>query len=328
MKPSYGRHALWRLAFGPLLTLATACLLLLIARAGVQVPVPGVLMLVTVCLSAYVGGALPGYLSAAIGVSCGLAFLSEPNLLFTPDREFRQQMTVAIGLIAPAVVVFLRTRLAGALERERALRERAEAANHELRTLRAELVRYARQLERLATTDDLTGLCNRRHFLAVAEDARSRHAREQRPFSLLIFDIDLFKSVNDRFGHDAGDSVIRHVADVCRNSVGASDILARLGGEEFILLLPGTTGEEAMARADDMRRRLEATPFEIDGSKVRVTVSIGVAEAAPPTDSIGDLMKRADQALYQAKREGRNCVRYARKVSKRIGAPAAAAAAA
>jgi diguanylate cyclase (GGDEF)-like protein len=221
----------------------------------------------------------------------GLAFLSEPNLLFTPDREFRQQMTVAIGLIAPAIVVFLRTRLAGALERERALRERAEAANHELRTLRAELVRYARQLERLATTDDLTGLCNRRHFLAVAEDARSRHGREQRPLSLLIFDIDLFKSVNDRFGHDAGDSVIRHVADVCRNSAGTSDILARLGGEEFILLLPGATGEEAMARADDMRRRLEATPFEIDGSKVRVTVSIGVAEAAPSR-----LHRRPDEA--------------------------------
>jgi K+-sensing histidine kinase KdpD len=150
MKPSYRRRALWRLAFGPLLTLATASLLLLIARAGVQVPVPGVLMLVTVCLSAYVGGVLPGYLSAAIGVSCGLALLSEPNLLFTPDREFRQQLTVAIGLFAPAIVVFLRTRLASALESERALRERAEAANHELRTLRAELVRHARKLERLA----------------------------------------------------------------------------------------------------------------------------------------------------------------------------------
>jgi diguanylate cyclase (GGDEF)-like protein len=328
MKPSYRRRALWRLAFGPLLTLATAGLLLVIARAGVQVPVPGVIMLVTVCLSAYVGGALPGYLSAAIGVNCGLAFLSAPDLLFTPDREFRQQLTVAIGLIAPAVVVFLRTRLAGALERERALRERAEAANHELRTLRAELVRHAQKLERLATIDDLTGLYNRRHFLALAEDERCRHALEQSPMAILIFDIDLFKSVNDRFGHDAGDAVIRHVADVCRNEVSRSDILARIGGEEFALLLPATTAEQAVARADAMRQRLEATPFEVDGAKVRVTVSIGVAEAAPPTDSIGDLMKRADQALYQAKRDGRNRVKFRRASPQRAEEATVAAAAA
>ena len=329
MKPSHRFSALWRLAFGPLLTLSTAGVLLLIARAGFQVPVPGVLMLVTVCVSAYVGGALPGYLSAAIDVACALAFLSEPELLFTPDRQFRQQLTVAIGLTAPAIVVFLRARLARALERERALRERAEAANHELRTLRAELVRHAKELERLATIDDLTGLCNRRHFLALAEDERRRHAREQRPLSLMIFDIDLFKSVNDRFGHDAGDAVIRHVAKVCRSHIGSSDILARFGGEEFILLLPQTTGQEAMAHADEMRQWLEAAPFEWDGAPVRVTVSIGVAETDAEVQSLGELMKRADQALYQAKREGRNCVRYARNASKRIATkPAAAVAAA
>ena len=82
------------------------------------------------------------------------------------------------------------------------MRERAEAANRELLMLRTELVRHAEKLERLATTDDLTGLCNRRHFLALAEEEWRRHAREQRPMALLIFDIDVFKSVNDRFGHD------------------------------------------------------------------------------------------------------------------------------
>jgi two-component system, cell cycle response regulator len=146
--------------------------------------------------------------------------------------------------------------------------------------------------------------------------------------AILIFDIDLFKSVNDRFGHDAGDAVIRHVADVCRNEVGRSDILARIGGEEFALLLPATTAEQAVARADAMRQRLEATPFEVDGAKVRVTVSIGVAEAAPSTDSIGDLMKRADQALYQAKRDGRNRVKHRRASPQRAAEVTAAAAAA
>jgi len=329
MKPSHRSRALWRLAFGPMLTLATAGLLLSLARAGVPVPVPGMIMLVTVCLSAYIGGAVPGYLSSVIGVACALEFLSEPDLLFTPDVQFRQQFSVATGLIVPAIVAFLRTRLAGALERERALRERAEAANHELLTLRAELVRHAQELERLATIDDLTGLCNRRHFFALAEDQRRRHARERRPLSVLIFDIDLFKSVNDRFGHDAGDAVIRHVAKVCRSHIGNSDVLARFGGEEFILLLPQTTGQEAMVHADEMRQWLEAAPFEWDGVPVRVTVSIGVAETDAEVQSLGDLMKRADQALYQAKREGRNCVRYARKASKRIATkPAAAVAAA
>jgi diguanylate cyclase (GGDEF)-like protein len=329
MKSSYRRRALWRVAFGPLLTLASAGLLLLLARAGFQIPVPGALMLVTVCLSAYVGGAVSGYLSAAIGVGCALAFLSEPDLFFDPDRQFRQRMTVVVGLIAPAIVVFVRTRLAAALERERAMRERAEAANQELLTLRAELVRHAQKLERLATIDDLTGLCNRRHFLALAEDQRRRHAHEQRPLSLLIFDIDLFKSVNDRFGHDAGDAVIRHVAKVCRSHIGNSDILARFGGEEFILLLPQTTGKEATGHADEMRQWLETAPFEWDGVPVRVTVSIGVAETDAEVQNLGDLVKRADQALYQAKREGRNCVRYARKTSKRIATkPAAAVAAA
>jgi diguanylate cyclase (GGDEF)-like protein len=156
-------------------------------------------------------------------------------------------------------------------------------------------------------------LCNRRHFLALAEDELRRHVREQRVMAVLIFDIDLFKSVNDRFGHDAGDAVIRHVADVCRNEIGTSEILARIGGEEFVLLLPGTTGERAAARADAIRRRLEATAFEVEGAEVRVTVSIGVAEAAAQMECVGDLMKRADQALYQAKRDGRNRVRCARR---------------
>jgi diguanylate cyclase (GGDEF)-like protein len=328
MKPWYSCRAIWHLAIGPLLTLATAGALLWLARSGVQVPAPGAFMLATIFVSSYIGGAAAGYLSAAITVACGWMLLSEPGLLFIPAPEFRLQLLVGCGLLLPFVVSHLRNRSIQRLESERAMRERAEAANRELLALRVELVRHARDLERLATIDDLTGLYNRRHFLALAEDERRRHAREQQPMAVLIFDIDLFKSVNDRFGHDAGDAVIRHVADVCRGEMGASEILARIGGEEFVLLLPETTGERAAARADAIRWQLESAAFEVDGAKVRVTVSIGVAEAAAQTECIGDLMKRADQALYQAKRDGRNRVRSARGALPESGDGAAAAPAA
>jgi diguanylate cyclase (GGDEF)-like protein len=150
----------------------------------------------------------------------------------------------------------------------------------------------------------------------------------QQPLALLVLDIDHFKSVNDRFGHDGGDAVIRHVADVCRSTISDTDILARFGGEEFVLLLPQTTGEQAAARAEAMRRKLESSPLQLDRGAVRVTISVGVAEAGADMQLIGDLMKRADEALYQAKRDGRNRVHHASRAASRPGQLAAASAAA
>jgi two-component system cell cycle response regulator len=139
----------------------------------------------------------------------------------------------------------------------------------------------------------------------------------------------VFKSINDRFGHNVGDAVICHVAGICRQEIRPFDILARIGGEEFVILLPETTGEQAVILAERVRQRLEAHPFTVEGADVRVTASIGVSEGGAPSEGIGALMKRADQALYQAKREGRNRVRLARRPSQRfteaIAAPAVAA---
>ena len=328
MKPLDHRRAVWRLIFGPALTLATAGALLLLARAGIHIPAPGAFMLGTIFLASYFVGTAAGYLSAVVGIGCNAVLLSEPALAFMPDHDYRVTSIAVLGVIVPVLTGVMRNRTARRLEAERAMRERAEAANRELLVLRAELVRHAQELERLATTDDLTGLCNRRHFLALAEEERRRCVREQRPLAMLIFDIDLFKSVNDSFGHDAGDAVIRHVADICRGEMERSGILACIGGEEFVLLLADTTGEQAAARAEAMRRRLEATPFEIDGLDLRVTISIGVSEADAETESIADMMKRADQALYQAKHSGRNRVQHVHRSSPRSDNVAAAAAAA
>ena len=171
-----------------------------------------------------------------------------------------------------------------------------------------DLVRNAERLERLATTDEMTGICNRRHFLTLAETEWRRFQDDGAPFALLILDVDLFKSINDRFGHNVGDAVIRSVAAICQREKRDADILARIGGEEFVLLLPQTPRDEAVGFAEKLRQRVEAEPFVHDGESLRLTISIGVAEAEAGMAEIGDIMKRADQALYDAKRGGRNRV--------------------
>jgi len=171
-----------------------------------------------------------------------------------------------------------------------------------------DLVRNAERLERLATTDEMTGICNRRHFLTLAETEWRRFRDDGAPFALLILDVDLFKSINDRFGHNVGDAVIRSVAAICQREKRDADILARIGGEEFVLLLPQTRRDEAVGFAEKLRQRVETEPFVPDGESVRLTISIGVAEAEAGMAEIGDIMKRADQALYDAKRGGRNRV--------------------
>ncbi len=172
-----------------------------------------------------------------------------------------------------------------------------------------DLVRHAEALERLATTDDLTGIWNRRHFLALAAAPWTRFVQDRAPLAVLVLDLDVFKSINDRFGHDVGDAVIAHVAGLCGRLKRDADILARFGGEEFVLLMPGAGGGDALAFAEELRRRIEAEPLGVDGELLRITTSIGVAEADAAMHSLGDLLKRADQALYDAKRDGRNRVR-------------------
>jgi diguanylate cyclase (GGDEF)-like protein len=171
-----------------------------------------------------------------------------------------------------------------------------------------DLVRNAERLERLATTDEMTGICNRRHFLTLAETEWRRFQDDGAPFALLILDVDLFKSINDRFGHNVGDAVIKSVAAICQREKRDADILARIGGEEFVLLLPQTRRDEAVGFAEKLRQRVEAELFVHDGESLRLTISIGAAEAEAGMAGIGDIMKRADQALYDAKRGGRNRV--------------------
>jgi diguanylate cyclase (GGDEF)-like protein len=159
----------------------------------------------------------------------------------------------------------------------------------------------------LATVDGLTGLYNRRHFLALASVECERSQRHNRPLAMLMLDIDHFKSVNDRYGHDVGDAVIREVAAICRRTVRATDIPARLGGEEFGILLPETTSEGAMAYAARLRAEVLQMAIPVHGGHLRVTVSGGVSERHHAM-TLDELIKHADFALYDAKRSGRDRV--------------------
>jgi diguanylate cyclase (GGDEF)-like protein len=172
-----------------------------------------------------------------------------------------------------------------------------------------DLVHRAAQFEELATIDGLTGVYNRRQFNALALAEWSRFQRYYRPLSVLILDIDHFKQINDRFGHDAGDRTIIHVANLCTEAKRNSDIVARLGGDEFVVLLPETSLAQARTFADRLREmicRCHLPQYEETGAEIFVEVSVGIAEAALSMPSIDALIQAADQCLYRAKAAGRN----------------------
>jgi len=162
------------------------------------------------------------------------------------------------------------------------------------------------KLREMAMQDELTGLYNRRHFEELAEAEMARARRTGAPLSLAMLDIDHFKAVNDAFGHPVGDSALKEVARAMRETLRTSDVPARLGGEEFVVLLTGTTLEGAVAVTERLRERVGRSEVKADKARVaRFTVSAGVAELAPG-ERIDSLLKRADEALYRAKEEGRN----------------------
>lgn len=166
------------------------------------------------------------------------------------------------------------------------------------------------QLLHLATTDELTGLHNRRHFLHLAEQNLNRSRRYNEPFTLLMCDIDFFKHINDTFGHAAGDLVLQRISQTIKASLRDSDIAGRIGGEEFAIMLVQTpVAPNGYEVAERLRQAIESTIIELDdGQDVPLTISIGAVEPVYPHDTLPTLMQRADQLLYKAKRNGRNMV--------------------
>ena len=163
-------------------------------------------------------------------------------------------------------------------------------------------------LGNLISLDPMTGIYNRRHFLQLAEFEFAECKRYERPLSFMLLDIDLFKSINDRFGHPVGDQLIVQVANICKDFCRNSGIAARFGAEEFSVLLPGTTLDAAHALAEQLRQHIGNRHFLAGSQSIQATVSIGVAELTSETPNISAVAIRADQALYVAKIKGRNRV--------------------
>ncbi len=160
----------------------------------------------------------------------------------------------------------------------------------------------------LADHDALTGVLNRRALVKRLHDAAALARLQHQPLALIFLDMDHFKSVNDRFGHQTGDACLRAVAETIGDELRPSDSLGRYGGEEFVAMLPGTTQENAMAVAERIRHSIEVLQVHARGNTLQTTVSMGVASLLGTADSVDDLIARADDALYRAKTQGRNCV--------------------
>lgn len=247
--------------------------------------------------------------------NAGIAQLSTPLALDRPGRRRPDEIDQ---------VVFAFNELRGRMVEEMAKRDRQE---HELQAYRDHLESLVRlrtvtlqeqavqlesqklELQRLAHTDSLTGLSNRRDFLEHLENAIRRSCEEDTPLCVLMLDIDHFKAINDDHGHAVGDRALVALADTCRQQLRDGDLIGRLGGEEFGIVLPRTRSESAEPMSDRLRDALSGVRVpDATGDILGFTVSIGLAQHSGPWESASELLLRADRALYQAKREGRNRV--------------------
>ena len=172
----------------------------------------------------------------------------------------------------------------------------------------AERQKAQAQLLELATTDSLTGLHNRRYFMESASQELDRARRYQTPLSLLLLDADHFKSVNDRYGHPVGDQALQALAIIGRRLLREVDLFARIGGEEFAILLPQTDHAAALNVAERLRQAIIDQPIVTEDGPLRLTVSLGLASLGSAPADLDELLRRADVALYQAKQNGRNRV--------------------
>lgn len=180
--------------------------------------------------------------------------------------------------------------------------------NMEIRDAQEKTEESERKYHLLATTDEVTGVWNRRHFLDVAHAEIARAVRLGYPLSLALLDLDRFKHINDAYGHMTGDQALTILAGVCREYVRETDLFARFGGDEFILLLPNTNVHQAYEVVQRICTIMASEPIILDGKPVAITISAGIASLLDRQEDFGTLLSRADQALYRSKGAGRNCV--------------------
>ncbi len=232
----------------------------------------------------------------------------EQEVALSPDLEYlKTKVKSRLDSVASQLLEFRHNEERRHAEDER----RASELRNEVAKLKSktdELAKICAEQERRLMTDSLTGAHSRYAYERRLDEEFQRWQRRPQPLAFAILDVDFFKRVNDSYGHEAGDRLLRGVAELIAKTKRAEDFLARIGGEEFVLLLPMTTLEAAAASAEKLRAVVEATAFRHHGEPVKVTISAGLTEFREG-DTPASVYERADRALYQAKQQGRNrCV--------------------
>jgi diguanylate cyclase (GGDEF)-like protein len=246
-------------------------------------------------LMGVVGGTVATYSAHVAGVTLTTILIFVPSALAFAMEDNPLTRTMALGS-----VVYL----AAAIRAAKTLSDsfkRSFRLTHEL-----EIAREAAELQ--ARTDELTQMRNRRAFHEMGEVAFAQAVRYGDAIALISIDIDHFKRVNDTWGHATGDETLRLVALIIQRTVRTSDIAGRVGGEEFAVLLPRATAEQAVAMAERLRVAMEKAPLYHDNGQIHFTASFGVAVRGPEVDTLDRLLAEADKALYEAKEGGRNRV--------------------
>ncbi|MBU2548890.1 MAG: diguanylate cyclase [Proteobacteria bacterium] len=252
------------------------------------------------------------------------AFAGQPDFLNILKGTLYSRMIISV-FAAPILVLYLSWEgrregipsehrpLLAILQQFSEVKQELNIAQQEIerrKKAEAALMESEEKMRRLAATDGLTGLANRRHFREQAIKEIAECVRYQRTLSLLMVDLDRFKAVNDTYGHESGDKVLVSFARSAEETAREIDVVGRLGGEEFALLLPNTDTEGAAILAERLRRAMEENRVRTHTDEITVTISIGLARWSEG-ESLDDLLKRADQALYRAKNTGRNRVEIA-----------------
>lgn len=264
----------------------------------------GVIMVMIIALFVFIPNQLyPATLVAAFAV---LGTLVVMGLLGASAEEL---FGVFLLLVVPAFLGFFAgIRLQRMQRQQFALLRQAEVANRQLNEEIEQRKLLQHELQHQAITDPLTGLYNRRHFESLYERERQRARRDGTPLSLCLVDLDYFKRVNDEYGHEVGDRVLQFVAALLESGLRQSDIIGRLGGEEFVLLLPNTDLEEARELLERLRQTLHEQSATGIKESLEVRATFSAAPASPSEDSMSRVLKKADDALYHGKNQGRDCV--------------------
>jgi len=179
------------------------------------------------------------------------------------------------------------------------------------------LKKQCKILEKLVSTDPLTGLYNFRHFIEALEQEMERSRRTGQPTSLIMIDLDFFKRINDKYGHQAGNKALKYASDLWKKNTRKIDVTCRYGGEEFAIILPSTSITRAIQIAERLRKKLERAAIPIDGQRIKLTASFGVDTYSPREALTPDsFIKRTDKYLLEAKKRGRNMVCFNRELIK------------